>query len=155
MFQLLAGSPDLTLTVSVCLSRWKGPAFMITSAFLVCCELYGWTTSGHKSRQNQENFGDGGSKKEASVSDEVIREEDFPTLGEWLDDRDVLYKERSRFVRGCLMSIHLGDSFVTMAIDFIAINFDPLYYLCAGNCPLFCVAKSIQFMRRMRYPISI
>ena len=69
MFQLLAGSPDLTLTVSVCLSRWKGPAFMITSAFLVCCELYGWTTSGHKSLQNQENFGDGGLKKEASVSE--------------------------------------------------------------------------------------
>ena len=24
--------------------RWKGAVFMLTSVFLVCCELYGWTT---------------------------------------------------------------------------------------------------------------
>ena len=26
------------------LFRWKGAVFMLTSVFLVCCELYGWTT---------------------------------------------------------------------------------------------------------------
>ena len=70
---------------------------MITSGFLVCCELYGWTTSGHKSSL-KESFGDG-EDREASVRNGVISEEDFPTLSEWLDDRDVLYKERSRWVQ--------------------------------------------------------
>ena len=79
------------------LSGWKGPAFMITSGFLVCCELYGWTTSGVKSSP-QESYGDG-EEKEASVRNGAISEEDFPTIHEWLDDRDVLYKERSRCVQ--------------------------------------------------------
>ena len=80
---------------SNCLSRWKSPAFMLTSGFLVCCELYGWTKSGHKS-SSYESSDD--NENEAAMRNEVISEEDFPTLNQWMDDRDVLYKERSRYV---------------------------------------------------------
>ena len=31
--------------------RWKGAVFMLTSVFLVCCELYGWTTDKGDTRQ--------------------------------------------------------------------------------------------------------
>ena len=99
---------------------------MITSGFLVCCELYGWTTSGHKSSPPENSGGD--EKREASVRNGVISEEDFPTLSEWLDDRDVLYKERSRWVQSP-PSIFV----VATVIDFIAINFDPVPYL--GSYP--------------------
>ena len=78
---------------------------MITSGFLVCCELYGWTTSGHKSSL-QESSGDG-EDREASGRNGVINEEDFPTLSEWLDDRDVLYKERSRWVQESSIFVQL------------------------------------------------
>ena len=60
--------------------------FLFTSIFLVCCELYGWTTSKKTSDQGEEE----------NPRNETIREEDFPTLKEWLDERDVLYKERLR-----------------------------------------------------------
>ena len=126
---------------------------MITSGFLVCCELYGWTTSGHKSSL-QENSG-GDEKREASVRNGVISEEDFPTLSEWLDDRDVLYKERSRWVQSP-PSIFA----VATAIDFIAINFDPVHYLRSYPCltvrsSLCLFNQYIQFSRWMRGPISI
>ena len=31
--------------------------------------------------------------------EDFVKEEDFPTLAEWLEDREVLYKERARSVR--------------------------------------------------------
>ena len=34
-----------------------------------------------------------------NLVDDLVSEEDFPTLAEWLDDREVLYKERARSVR--------------------------------------------------------
>ena len=34
-----------------------------------------------------------------NLVDDFVREEDFPTLAEWLDDREVLYKERARSAR--------------------------------------------------------
>ena len=116
------------------LSRWKGPAFMITSGFLVCCELYGWTTSGRESSL-KESYGE---EKDASVSNGVFSEEDFPTISEWLDDRDVLYKERSRCVAVPNLCSMMAPKNAT-AIDFIAINFDPVHseYLSSyPNCPL-------------------
>ena len=70
--------------------------FVITSIFLLCCELYGWTysdkaqTEGLSRKEKAENEKD-------SVGDNFVRESDFPTLAEWLDDREVLYQERSRY----------------------------------------------------------
>ena len=78
---------------------------MITSGFLVCCELYGWTTSGHKSSLHESSRD--GEDREASGRNGVISEEDFPTLSEWLDDRDVLYKERSRWVQESSIFVQL------------------------------------------------
>jgi len=72
--------------------------FFVTSAFLVCCEFYSWTTNLNKSRHVEESSQDDLDRKGAidNFDNDVIREEDFPTLSEWLDDRDVLYRERLR-----------------------------------------------------------
>ena len=37
-----------------------------------------------------------------------MKEEDFPSLAEWLDDREVLYRERARSA-ATLYSRHAGD----------------------------------------------
>ena len=50
----------------------------------------------HKSRHGEENSHDDLDREDV-IENEVIREEDFPTLNEWLDDRDVLYRERLRY----------------------------------------------------------
>ena len=44
-------------------------------------------------------------------NDNFFREEDFPTLKEWLEDREVLYKERSRYTN--------HDMFMFMFINMI------------------------------------
>jgi len=72
--------------------------FFLTSIFLVFCELYGWTTSVPKSVRDREDSKDTSDDGIDQTSNDVIREEDFPTLSEWLDDRDILYKERLRRV---------------------------------------------------------
>ena len=81
--------------------RWKASVCVATSIFLLCCELYGWTR--HHSDQVAPT--DQLAKKERlqtgseNLVDDFVREEDFPTLAEWLDDREVLYKERARSAR--------------------------------------------------------
>ena len=40
-----------SLIVLLFMFRWKGAVFMLTSVFLVCCELYGWTTDKGDTRQ--------------------------------------------------------------------------------------------------------
>ena len=69
--------------------RWKASMFLFTSIFLLCCEMYGWTGSDEDPKQ----------KIDPANNNETINEEDFPTLREWLDDRDVLYKERLRYFK--------------------------------------------------------
>ena len=68
--------------------RWKAPVFVVTSVFLLCCELYGWTS--------ERGSRDEGKEKVEDDKLELVREEDFPTLKEWLEDREVLYQERAR-----------------------------------------------------------
>ena len=51
--------------------------------------MYGWTGSDEDPKQ----------KIDPADNNETINEEDFPTLREWLDDRDVLYKERLRYFK--------------------------------------------------------
>ena len=76
--------------------RWKAPVFVLTSIFLLCCELYGWTYS-------EKGSDEGLSRKERdeegkeTLDANSVREEDFPTLKEWLEDREVLYRDRARF----------------------------------------------------------
>ena len=72
--------------------RWKAPVFVVTSVFLLCCELYGWTSE----RGSQDGVEGGGKEKVEDDNLELVREEDFPTLKEWLEDREVLYQERAR-----------------------------------------------------------
>ena len=69
--------------------------FFLTSVFLVCCELYGWTTSGSRDGQKHKENSNDSSENDVNSSD-IIQEEDFPTLSEWLDDRDILYMQRLR-----------------------------------------------------------
>ena len=76
--------------------RWKAPVFVITSIFLLCCELYGWTSSDEASHDGVSVKQRDQNEKEKE-NDNFFREEDFPTLKEWLEDREVLYKERSRY----------------------------------------------------------
>ena len=38
----------------------------------------------------------GQQQQEQELEDEEVKEEDFPSLAEWLDDREVLYRERAR-----------------------------------------------------------
>ena len=40
--------------------------------------------AGHEQQQQEE------------LEEEEVKEEDFPSLAEWLDDREVLYRERAR-----------------------------------------------------------
>ena len=69
---------------------WKVILFLFTSFSLLCLEIYG---RGRRKLENEviEN-------NEDSDSD-VFTEEDFPTLREWMDDRQLLYKERDRVVK--------------------------------------------------------
>ena len=76
--------------------RWKASVFVVTSIFLVCCELYGWAHNTDKPTSDQLARGEGEETKSENLVEEFVREEDFPTLAEWLDDREVLYKERAR-----------------------------------------------------------
>ena len=57
----------------------------------------------HKSRHVEESSQDDLDRKGAidNFDNDAIREEDFPTLSEWLDDRDVLYRERLRYPSLC------------------------------------------------------
>ena len=53
--------------------------------------------AGHQQQQQQE------------LEEEEVREEDFPSLAEWLDDREVLYRERARSA-ATLYIRHAGDA---------------------------------------------
>ena len=75
--------------------RWKASVFVATSIFLLCCELYGWAYSDRRETEQLASKERGQPETDNLVED-FVREEDFPTLAEWLDDREVLYKERAR-----------------------------------------------------------
>jgi len=66
--------------------------FLATSFALLCLELYG------RGRSDLENKITDEEKYDDNESD-IINEEDFPTLREWMDDRQLLYNERGRVVR--------------------------------------------------------
>ena len=57
--------------------------------------------AGHQQQQQQQ--------QEQELEDEEVKEEDFPSLAEWLDDREVLYRERARSV-ATLYIRHAGDA---------------------------------------------
>ena len=84
-------------TTTSMMIRWKASVFVVTSLFLLCCELYGWANS-DKGRTEQLARKERGETEPDNLVDDFVREEDFPTLKEWLDDREVLYKERARSV---------------------------------------------------------
>ena len=48
-------------------------------------------------------------QQEQELEEEEVREEDFPSLAEWLDDREVLYRERARSA-ATLYVRHAGDA---------------------------------------------
>ena len=56
--------------------------------------------AGHQQQQQEQ---------EQELEDEEVREEDFPSLAEWLDDREVLYRERARSA-ATLYIRHTGDA---------------------------------------------
>ena len=51
----------------------------------------------------------GQQQQQQELEDEEGREEDFPSLAEWLDDREVLYRERARSA-ATLYIRHTGDA---------------------------------------------
>ena len=51
----------------------------------------------------------GQQQQEQELEDEEVKEEDFPSLAEWLDDREVLYRERARSA-ATLYIRHTGDA---------------------------------------------
>ena len=67
--------------------------FFITSIFLVCCEFYSWTVTLNPKLKSHDASEE---ETEIDTDNTVVSEEDFPTLKEWLDDRDVLYQDRLR-----------------------------------------------------------
>ena len=84
-----------TTTTARMMIRWKASVCVATSIFLLCCELYGWAYSDRGATEQLARKEREQSETENLV-DDFVREEDFPTLKEWLDDREVLYKERAR-----------------------------------------------------------
>ena len=76
--------------------RWKASVFVVTSIFLVCCELYGWARNADKPATERLVRDEREEPESENLVEDFVREEDFPTLAEWLDDREVLYKERAR-----------------------------------------------------------
>jgi hypothetical protein len=73
--------------------RWKVTVFLTTSFFLLCLEIYG---RGRRTLAN-EVIGDS-ERSELEHDNETLSEKDFPSLREWMDDRQLLYKERGRVV---------------------------------------------------------
>ena len=51
----------------------------------------------------------GQQQQQQELEEEEVREEDFPSLAEWLDDREVLYRERARSA-ATLYIRHTGDA---------------------------------------------
>ena len=47
-------------------------------------------------------------QQQQELEEEEVKEEDFPSLAEWLDDREVLYRERARSA-ATLYSRHPSD----------------------------------------------
>ena len=60
--------------------------------------------AGHQQQQQEQEL-----EEEEVKEDEEVREEDFPSLAEWLDDREVLYRERARSA-ATLYIRHTGDA---------------------------------------------
>eukprot|EP00090_Calanus_glacialis_P003538 TRINITY_DN12610_c0_g1_i1.p1 TRINITY_DN12610_c0_g1~~TRINITY_DN12610_c0_g1_i1.p1 ORF type:complete len:443 (-),score=137.58 TRINITY_DN12610_c0_g1_i1:210-1538(-) len=73
--------------------RWKVTVFLTTSFFLLCLEVYG---RGRRKLENE--VVEEGERSEHEYDDDMLSEEDFPSLREWMDDRQLLYKERGRVV---------------------------------------------------------
>ena len=72
--------------------RWKAVVFLATSFVLLCLELYGRGKSDLENKVGED-------EKHDEYENEIIHEEDFPTLREWMDDRQLLYNERGRVVK--------------------------------------------------------
>ena len=90
---VLSVSPTASIMI-----RWKASVCVVTSIFLLCCELYGWAHQSDKAATDQLSKKERIETDSENLVDDFVREEDFPTLAEWLDDREVLYKERARCV---------------------------------------------------------
>ena len=60
--------------------------------------------AGHQQQQQQQQ-----------LEDEEVREEDFPSLAEWLDDREVLYRERARSAATLHIRHTIGDDTAYMS----------------------------------------
>jgi hypothetical protein len=73
--------------------RWKVTVFLTTSLFLLCLEFYG---RGRRTLENKAMKDD--ERSEHENDDDTLSEEDFPSLREWMNDRQLLYKERGRVV---------------------------------------------------------
>ena len=58
--------------------------------------------AGHQQQQQQQ--------QEQELEEEEVREEDFPSLAEWLDDREVLYRERARSAATLYIRHTIGDA---------------------------------------------
>ena len=56
--------------------------------------------AGHQHQQQEQ---------ELELEEDEVREEDFPSLAEWLDDREVLYRERARSAATPYVR-HTGDA---------------------------------------------
>ena len=73
--------------------RWKAVVFLTTSFVILCLEFYG---RGKSDFENGEIIKE---ENDEEYESEIINEEDFPTLREWMDDRQLLYNERGRVVK--------------------------------------------------------
>jgi len=108
----------LILWTNEIMYRWKVSVFLFTSFILLCVELYGRGKGGVKNERMED--------LEHSAADEdmddyeTVNEEDFPTLREWIDDRQLLYEERGRVVREVCHKYKVGNTTSNSSVtDFI------------------------------------